>query len=198
MPRKQHLREAHGLSKVPDLRKAVGLASVPQRAKAAEDSFTKRWNLTFAEFSRVKWPGAHDIFQDPSVWRSYDTQGRKWSRPFHKCKACGIEVSRDSIPTATCSSSKGPIPDVAERKQLWAQCRQAASTQLGCKRTLKKLGIIKTRAENAKGQATSSGLRAAATKATGRGLRGKRIGEARATAYQGLVTKRELVAASWE
>ena len=33
--------------------------------------------------------------------------------------------------------------------------------------------------ENAKGQATSSGLRAAATKATGRGLRGKRIGEAK-------------------
>ena len=42
------------------------------------------------------------------------------------------------MPLSICKMAKGKPPPLAKRKQIWKECRVAASKELGCKRTLRK------------------------------------------------------------
>ena len=145
--RQQHLKQAHGLKRVPDLRTVGGLASLPVRQTAADSVFDKRWQLTHANFLKKIWKTAHRIECEPCSFPPPKT------RAAHRCELCGIEVQRGEVPLSICKMAKGISPPLAKRKQIWKECRVAASKELGCKRTLRK--ERKKGAKSVKGKGSS-------------------------------------------
>ncbi|CAE7235838.1 ATL39, partial [Symbiodinium sp. CCMP2456] len=137
--RQQHLKQVHGLKQVPDLRTVGGLASLPVRQTAADSVFDNRWQLTHANFLKKIWKTAHRIECEPCSYRPFKSStGLPKTRAAHRCELCGIEVQRGEVPLSICKMAKGKPPPLAKRKQIWKECRVAASKELGCKRTLRK------------------------------------------------------------
>ena len=122
---------------------------------------------------KAKWPGSHDLPVEATHWREHNTKtGVKSFKPFHVCKLCSIQVERHCWYLYSCPAAKShkPLPSLKERKAIWAKCRQEAQ-------------------QSSKLSKLSDG-----TSAARKGLRAKRLGEAKIPGPEGLTVWNENIA----
>ena len=154
----KHLRAEHGILRTNYAgQRESNAAFAPKRLNAARDSLQLRWEHHWKAFSKARWPRSHDLPVEATVWREYNSknQGKCYS-PFHVCKKCGIQVERNSWHLYSCPAAKSqkPLPTLKDRKAIWAKCRAEAH----------KTAILSKFADG--------------TRATKKGLRAKKLGEA--------------------
>ena len=140
-------------------------ANTPKRLHACRDSLQIRWQHLWKAFSKAKWPGSHDLPIEATHWCGHNVKtGVKSFKPFHVCKLCGIQVEGHSWYLYSCPATKSrkPLPSLKERKVIWAKCRKEAQQSV----KLSKL--------------------ADGTSAAKKGLRAKRLGEAKNPGPEGL------------
>ena len=158
----KHLRTEHGIRRNNYAGQRDNAdANTPKRLHACRDSLQIRWQHLWKAFSKAKWPGSHDLPVEATHWREHNTKtGVKFFKPFHVCKLCSIQVERHCWYLYSCPAAKSrkPLPSLKERKAIWAKCRKEAQQSV----KLSKL---------------SDGTK---------GLRAKRLGEAKNPGPEGL------------
>ena len=155
----KHLRTEHGIRRNNYAgQRENAAANTPKRLHACRDSLQIRWQHLWKAFSKAKWPGSHDLPIEATHWCGHNVKtGVKSFKPFHVCKLCGSQVERHSWYLYSCPATKRrkPLPTLKERKVIWAKCRKEAQQSV----KLSKL--------------------ADGTSAAKKGLRAKRLGEAK-------------------
>lgn len=174
--RVQHLRNAHGAAPTP-LAKG-GFLENPSRLDKANQGLARRWKEKYALFQKKKWNGrAHDIGPDPDHWRQYTAKatGNVWTKALYKCRKCEICVSASDLPHHPCKLAKGPIPSLAERKEIWKSCNPPV-LHPGRKKQSSKQKPEAVRIRPKSRSSLSKQVRGTAPNC--RGLRAVRVGEA--------------------
>jgi hypothetical protein len=108
-----------------------GVAYNAKRAQATREACDKKWLLTWENFQKVIWKGAHTIRKEFTT--RVTAKGKKvyW----HERTTCGISIPRCAITRYVCpavfknSKAKGLI-SLRKRIQIWNGCSKPVSKSL--------------------------------------------------------------------
>lgn len=163
--RKHHLQSVHGIRNVRPLSRQ-GLTVAPA-IHASHNTVKKRWVRRVEEFRARQWAGSHDIATEAcSISFSQCKSGKTLQFPRYRCQRCHRTVTSGDLAVSLCAlhPQKHKAPPLARRKAIWKQCLHLAKGPVKSCRVKVSRASISHRPDGAR--------------ATRKGLRGVRVGEA--------------------